>query len=277
MIAHNLGNYDITNLGALLFAKNLKDFNLEKKAVRVTKYKGKSKLDTEIDQIGQYGYGSSFEKLMTYLDTLLPSNEVIGIALREEVKMYPSKAIRELVANAIIHQDLRDKTTFLSIEIYDNRIEINNPELPLIDTNRFIDENGTRNDLLANVMRRMGICEEKGSGIDKVIASCEAFHLPAPDFRKNQNQTIVILYAHENLNQMDKEAKIRATYQHCCLMYVMKEKMTNQTLRERFKIEESNYPMASRLIKNAIDIGLIKVANAENTSKKNIYYLPFWA
>jgi predicted HTH transcriptional regulator len=40
---------------------------------------------------------------MKYID-ILPGNEVIGQALRETVT-YPEIAIRELVANALIHQD----------------------------------------------------------------------------------------------------------------------------------------------------------------------------
>jgi predicted HTH transcriptional regulator len=40
-----------------------------------------------------------------FIDGVLPMNEQIGQAFREEVRMYPAIAVRELVANAIIHQD----------------------------------------------------------------------------------------------------------------------------------------------------------------------------
>ncbi len=40
---------------------------------------------------------------------------------------------------------------------------------------------------------------------------------------------------------MEKEDKIRACYQHCCLKYVSRQYMMNQTLRERFRIPEKNY------------------------------------
>jgi predicted HTH transcriptional regulator len=76
---------------------------------------------------------------------------------------------------------------------------------------------------------------------------------------------------------MGRKDKIRATYQHCCLMYVTNQKMTNQTLRERFKIEEKNYSIASRIIKESISEELIKQEYPENNSRKYMSYIPFWA
>ena len=277
LVIRSNGHYHITNLGALLFAKDLRQFDMERKAPRVIKYKGKGKLHTEKDQIGIMGYASGFLRMINYISGLLPSNEVIETAIRQDLQMYPPLAVRELVANAIIHQDFREKGTYLTIEIYDDRIEISNPGLPTLDPIRFIDGYNARNTLLANIMRRMGFCEEKGSGIDKVVSLCEIFQLPAPDFRTSQNQTIVLLFAHQDLNQMDRKDKIRACYQHCCLMYVTNQKMTNQSLRERFKIEEHNYSIASRFIKETISEGLIKPENPDNNSRKYMSYIPYWA
>jgi len=67
------------------------------------------------------------------------------------------------------------------IEIYDNRIEISNPGKPIITPDRFIDEYQSRNEKLADLMRRLHICEEKGSGIDKALIEIEADKLPALD------------------------------------------------------------------------------------------------
>jgi len=277
LVVRSNGHYHITNLGALLFAKDFNNFDLTRKAPRVIKYKGKGKLHTEKDQIGQLGYGSGFQRLMNYISGLLPSNEVIELATRKELSMYPMLAIRELVANAIIHQDFREKGTFLTIEIYDDRIEISNSGMPTLEPIRFIDGYNARNMLLANAMRRMGFCEEKGSGVDKIVEQCEYYQLPAPDFRVNQNQTIAILYAHQDLDNMDRKDKIRATYQHCCLMYVTNQKMTNQTLRNRFKISEKNAAIVSRIIKDTLDEKLIKLENPESKARKFVKYLPYWA
>jgi ATP-dependent DNA helicase RecG len=277
-IAQANGHYNITNLGALLFAKNLGSFDhLARKAIRVIQYEGTGKLKTLKDQFGQKGYVVGFDGLLNYISGLLPSNEEIGKAFRREVRMYPEVAIRELVANAIIHQDFRESGISPMVEIYADRIEISNPGNPMVDTKRFIDEYQSRNELLASAMRRTGLCEEKGSGIDKVIAEIELFQLPAPDFQVKETHTKAVVYAPQQLTEMDRKDKTRACYQHCCLKFVTNKKMTNQTLRDRFKIEDKNYSAASRIIRDTIEEGLIKEQDPENKSKKHISYIPFWA
>lgn len=270
--------FDITNLGAILFAKRLDEFeNLGRKAVRVIIYEGKNKLKTKKEQLGQKGYASGFKGLVGYINDQLPTNEEIGKAFRKEVKMFPELAIRELVANAIIHQDFKEKGTAPMIEIFDDRVEITNPGKPLISTMRFVDHNPqSRNEKLAHFMRRLNICEERGSGIDKVISQCEYYQLPAPKFIEGKNYTRIILYSYKTLRQMDKEDKIRACYLHSCLKYVSGEHMTNQSLRERFGIEEKNYSIVSRIIAEGIKSGLVKDYDPENKSKKHAKYVPFW-
>ena len=138
-------------------------------------------------------------------------------------------------------------------------MEITNPGAPLIDTLRFIDEPPrSRNERLAALMRRMTICEERGSGIDKVIFHIEVFQLPAPDFRVSAESTIAVLYGPRKFVQMNREERIRACYQHACLQYVSGKHMTNASLRKRLGIKDSNYPIASKIIKYAFQSGLIK-------------------
>lgn len=278
LVNQTLTGYEITNLGALLFAKDLSKFeSLKRKSVRVIQYKGKSKMETTKDQEERYGYIVGFKSLIKYIMDILPSNEIIKEALRKEVTLYPELAIRELTANALIHQDFDISGTGPMIEIYSDRIEISNPGLPLIQVNRFIDEYQSRNEALASIMRRFGICEEKGSGLDKVVESIEMFQLPAYDIQIQEKHTKVILYSYVPFSKMEKGDRIRACYQHACLRYVMNEKMTNTSLRERFKISPNNSSMVSRVIRDTLDEKLIKEDNPDNTSKKLIKYIPIWA
>lgn len=277
LIAESEGFWNITNLGALLFAKDLRQFGaLSRKAPRVIVYKGANKLETVREQIGIKGYAVGFEGLLEYINSQLPANEVIGQALRAEIRMYPEVAIRELVANALVHQDLEDFGSFVMIEIYCDRIEITNPGIPLIPTDRFIDEYKSRNERLTDLMRRFRICEEKSSGIDKVVAFAEAFQLPAPDFRTGEQHTSVVLFAHKNFDDMDRKERVRACYQHACLLYVSNQKMTNQSLRERFKLPERKADLISRIISDAVNDGKIKIDDPENRSRRYAKYVPYW-
>ncbi|MCX6351381.1 MAG: putative DNA binding domain-containing protein [Bacteroidetes bacterium] len=274
---HHSG-YAITNLGALLFAKNLDEFDLLAfMAPRVIQYEGKDKLKTLRDQDGKFGYALGFDRLIKYINALLPSNEVIGLAFRETKLMYPEIAIRELVANALVHQDFYEKGSSPLIEIYSDRIEITNPGVPLISPNRFIDEYKSRNELIASVMRRLGICEKKGSGIDKVVFNIELYQLPAYDVQIQERHTKVILYSYQRFADMDKKDRIRACYQHACLKFITNTKMTNTSLRERFNIAGENAAMVSRIIKDTYEAGLIKEEDPENTSRKFVKYIPSWA
>ncbi|MEY5015184.1 MAG: hypothetical protein RIS92_1542 [Verrucomicrobiota bacterium] len=278
LIERTGGAWTITNLGAILFAKKLESFDrLARKAPRVIVYEGTNKLKTKLDKPGTKGYAVGFQGLVEFINGLVPSNEVIEQALRREVKMFPEIAVRELVANALIHQDFTEMGMSVMVEIYNDRMEISNPGKPFISPDRFIDEYQSRNEQLADLMRRLGICEEKGSGVDKVIQAAESFQLPAPDFRVGEKRTSVVLFGHRDFEHMDRNDRIRATYQHCCLRYVMNEKMTNQSLRERFRLSEKKTESASRAIRDAVEADKIKLADPEQTSLRYRNYVPFWA
>lgn len=271
--------FDITNLGAILFARNLAEFpRLARKALRVIIYRGTNRVETIKEQPGGKGYAIGFEGAVKYINDQLPQNEQIGQALRHEVRMYPELAIRELVANALIHQDFSVTGAGPMVEIFSDRMEISNPGVPLIDPLRFIDEPPrSRNETLAALMRRLSICEERGSGIDKVITQVELFQLPPPDFRVTQTSTIAVLLGPRDFSKMDRTERIRACYQHACLWFVSGKRMTNASLRQRLGIKDSNYPVASRVIRDTVEVGWIKPHSGGSESKKDASYVPFWA
>ena len=272
IIKRSINKYDITNLGAILFANNLDNFDkLSRKEVRIIFYKDKDKTKTIKEYPLKRGYANGFQELFQYIKQQLPMSEEIKKALRKDVKMYPDIVIRELVPNALIHQDFGKDGTSPMVEIFEDRIEISNAGEPLIDVLRFIDHAPvSRNEKLAAFMRRLNICEERRSGIDKVILAIEFFQLPAPNFLANENFTKVIVYSSKKLKQMDKEDKIRACYQHCAIKYVTNDLMTNESLRNRLNISKKNYPIASKIISNSIKKGLIK-------PQRGSKYVPFWA
>ncbi len=128
------GGWDVTNLGAILFAKKLNDFpTVRRKAVRVIQYRGTGRTETYKEQQGNKGYGSGFSGLIGYINDVLPSNEVIEGAFRKTIPVFPELAVRELVANALIHQDLFATGSGPIVEIFENRMEITNPGEPLVD------------------------------------------------------------------------------------------------------------------------------------------------
>jgi ATP-dependent DNA helicase RecG len=276
--SHRGEKYSIRRIGALLLAQRMDQFpELARKAPRVVVYHGDSKLQTKLDRVGVKGYAVGFQGLVGFVMAQLPQNEVIKGALRTNVKLVPDVTIRELIANAMVHQDLRLTGMSIMIEVYENRAEISSPGEPVLPVERFIDGYQSRNERLASLMRRLRICEEKSSGIDKVIHAAEFYQLPAPDFRSSQQRTIVTLFGPKAFDDMDREERIRACYQHCALKFVMSERMTNQSLRERFNLPESKAAIVSQVIALAMQADVIKLDQKVGASRKFARYLPFWA
>jgi len=269
--------WKITNLGALLFARDLTRFKgLESKTLRIILYTGKSRIEAHPELNFKEGYACGFEHFIQFIMERT-SFEVIEKAFREVKETYPKRAVREFLVNALIHQNLWQNGMYVMVEIFSDRIEITNPGTPLVDVNRFIDTPPkSRNEKIAILMRLFEICEQRGSGIDRAIKAIEEAYLPAPEFIKGDDYTKVFIYPKKTFAQQSKEDRKRSCYQHCCLKYMEREKMTNQSFRERMGIEEKNYSMVSRIIKETINSGLIKEYSSDNKSKKFTSYIPYW-
>ena len=271
------GLYAITNLGAILFAKKLSYFHrLERKSIRVVQYQDNNRLNMLKEYLSDSGYVVGLKELLGYIEALLPSKEVITGAMRETETAYPSIALREAIANALIHQDFSITGTGVTIEIFNNRIEITNPGIPLVDVARIIDNPPkSRNEKLASLMRRLKMCEELGTGWDKIIISCELFKLPAPHIDIYEENTKVTLFSQIDFFDLSPKDKLLACYMHACIKYIQGEFLTNSSLRERFGLEEKSSASISRLIKDACNSNMIK--KLEDTAPRHTKYVPIWA
>jgi ATP-dependent DNA helicase RecG len=103
------------------------------------------------------------------------------------------------------------------------------------------------------------------------------YQLPAPVFRAGFRRTEAILYGPKPFEEMDREARVRACYQHCALQYVLHRQMTNQSLRERFKLPERKSAAVTRVIAATVEHGLVKLDEEAGTSRKHARYRPGWA
>ena len=130
--------------------------------------------------------------------------------------------------------------------------------------------------MLAALMRRLGICEERGSGVDKIVFQTEAVQLPAPSFERPPGSTRAVLFAHKPYSSMSRVERVRACYLHACLRYVQSDTMTDSTLRECFGIEPRNSAIASRIIRDTIAEGLVEPYDPDQGTK-HARYVPFWA
>lgn len=273
------GQYAVTNLGALLFAANMDDFEtVSRKAIRIIRYSGKDRIAATRSKIFLRGY-ADIDGVMDYIQALLPGQEVIDKGLRVTMNGYPELAIRELVGNMLIHQDLTIRGGGPLVEVFDDRVEFSNPGASLIQVPRLVnDPPQSRNPRLAKLARRLHICEEAGSGWDKIIRSCELMQLPAPEIQESRGDAPsmrVRLMQRRPYRDLTVDERLQACYWHACLQYANGNVLTNASLRERFGLSTSSSSQISRLIADAISDRLIRPVDADAANKK-MRYIPAW-
>lgn len=274
------GKWNILNLGAILFASDMEKFdtNIQKKAVRVTRYNGLNRVDGSFcRRFSSKGYASDFLELLEFLNGQIPQTEKVDEPPCEPRSFFPPIAIRELVANALVHQDMTITGDGPRIDVFNDRIEITNPGGSLISPNRMIDQPPqTRNNALVSLMRRMGMCEDEGSGMDKVFSKFEEYNLPAPQLLASQHSMGITARGPCNFDQMTNEERINTCYWHCVLKYeIDREVMHKSSLYERFCIDSNaEKRRVDTVIRNAVKLKLIRQA-IEGNRKSG--YKPYWA
>ncbi|MDX2263422.1 MAG: ATP-binding protein [Hyphomicrobiales bacterium] len=253
--------WNVTNKCAVLFARRLSDFqSLERRQIRLIQYGDEGRVNAIKELPIPAGYALSFESLIDAVVAMV-SREDIG-TLRLKRELVPRVAIREAVANAMIHQDMLITASVPMVEVFPNRVEIRNPGEPLIETARFINAPPqSRNEDIASLMRRMDICEERGSGIDRIVSIAEENNLPPPEFSRQDGMTRVVLYGPQPVTAWAKSDLVRACFQHACLLVQNGKRATNASLRARLMLEDTQSAQVSRIFKDALKEGCIKLAD----------------
>lgn len=275
VMASDSGGWDVSGLGALVLADRLDEFStVRRKAVRFVHYATDVRGPATDATTGRYGYAVGFSGLLKHLQSQLPRREVMD-PHRRVVEAYPAVAVRELIANALIHQDFHISGAGPLIELFPDRLEISNPGQPLMEVDRLLDAPPrSRNEALAGFMRRVGICEERGSGVDQAILQAEVEQLPTPDFRTSGDSTIAVLYGPRSTDSMTREERIRAVYWHACLKFVTQQPVTNSTIRVRFALNDAS--KASRMLAEAVEANMLAPKDP-NAGRRYMQYLPYWA
>ncbi|MFR2503455.1 MAG: ATP-binding protein [Coprobacillus cateniformis] len=163
------------------------------------------------------------------------------------------------------------------MEIFYTKVEASSPGNLLVDVNRIIDTAPhSRNENMASFLRIVDICEERGSGFDRMEEGMSELRIPAPKVETAEDFCRTKLYWYQSLNSWSKEDKIRTCYLATCYYYVNETEVSNAVLRERFGVDAKNMAIISRIIKATIDAVFIKLAD-KNAALKNRRYVPYWA
>ncbi|WP_460797786.1 ATP-binding protein [Microbacterium sp. GXF0217] len=269
--------YSVTATGALFLANDLADFDLQWRRIRLIRYAATDRVNAVFEHLEVRGYGLCFEEVLDLVRAHIPVVEVIESGLRETRPIYPGTAIREFLANALVHQDLDERGVQITIEIFEDRIEIRNPGKPLIDVRRFVDDTRARNPELAEIMRLANICEIRGSGVDRALLAIEDLTRPAPDFNAGDSATTIVLHKERSFDEMNIDERVWAAFLHASVRYAASDSLTNSSLRRRFGLPDSKATVVSQAIAAAVELQILKLDPRSGSSRRHARYLPFFA
>ena len=270
--------WNITNMGVMLLAKDISQISgLEGKTIRLIHYKGKGRTERIKEHEEKRGYALGTSEIINLINKMVPDREEMNGGKSRLEPKFPELPVRELIVNALIHQDFSDNTRRIRIEIFEDRMEITNPGKPLVDVQRFLDAPPqSRNPKITRFMHRVGLSEDLGSGIDKVVKISENKLLPPPLWEEYKGSVRVTLFSSTDYRFISKQDRLRGCYLHSCLKYIEKEPMTNSSLRERFGLGKEKSSQISRLISEALREEIIKPFGS-GKRRRDAKYLPWWA
>lgn len=272
------GKYGLNRMGALLLAKSISacSKDLRSKRVRIIKYRSNAKKKVSLDQDWDKGYAVGFADLVNLVFSQMENRQVFeNGTIRRDQDFVPKIALRELIANAIIHQDFENDRQPV-VEIFDNRVVIINPGMPLLDEGDMILRHQARNTKVVDAMRLFGICEKRSSGIDNVIMALEEEGHAPVEYRmsKSVGETEAYLRGVKSYEDLRRELRELACRQHCALRYVQDNYMTNESLRKRFGLDEDKTNEISKLLQRMVGKGHIKLLASDSNSKQCASYVP---
>lgn len=124
----------------------------------------------------------------------------IGRVYRTEHRSFPRAAVREAVINAVAHADYALRGAPIRLAVYDDRLEIENPGLlpfglTVDDLKRGVSK--LRNRVIGRVFNELGLVEQWGSGVQRMIAACTEAGLPPPHFEELAARFRVTIYSEQ--------------------------------------------------------------------------------
>ena len=204
------GNKEFPSFGGIiLFGINrLKLF--PEAIIRCVRFAGNER-DSIIDQANIEIYlPFAIEEAIKFIQRNTHLRSEIKSLSRKDIPQYPLIAIREALINAVVHADYAVKGVFISVAIFDERIEITNPgSLPFGFTldKALAGASRIRNRVIAKVFYHLKWIEQWGRGLQLIVKECIKNGLAQPKFEELNNQFRVTLYSNKHATKHATQKK----------------------------------------------------------------------
>ncbi|MBR0488409.1 putative DNA binding domain-containing protein [Candidatus Saccharibacteria bacterium] len=205
----------VTLFGLLAFSagRELQDIISPTVNIAVTVYPGTQKVN-DLDPSETYIDNKEFNgpvimqyrNAYSYIKQRIPTRGIVQDGIRRDIMSIPEIAIRESLANAIVHRDYSTYASRIQVDIFSDRIEITNPGNSLVPIAELDSAPSTsRNPILMNYMKEYGITDQKGRGIRTIYSALNERDLIAPKFYDNGRSFKVILFSESLFSAEDRE------------------------------------------------------------------------
>jgi predicted HTH transcriptional regulator len=189
-------------------------------------------------------------------------------ARHAEAWEFPLTALREAIINALVHADYAQRGSPLRVAIFSNRIEIDNPGglppgLTLEEIHRGVSK--LRNRVIGRVFHELGLIEQWGSGIQRMIGACIQAGLPEPIFEEIGSGFRVTLLSQAQVQpQLD-------TIDQTILNYIRKSKEASTS---RIAAHIGRTPRTARTrLNHLVDLGLLVPVSSDPRDPRKVFRL----
>jgi predicted HTH transcriptional regulator len=127
----------------------------------------------------------AIEQAVGFVERTTRLGMTVGRVRRRDLPAVPPAALREALVNAVAHADYAQRGAPIRVAVFDDRLEVENPGilLPGLTLDDLRDGvSRVRNRVIARVFKELGLVEQWGTGVQRMIAACAAAGLPAPEF-----------------------------------------------------------------------------------------------
>ena len=209
-------NVHVTLFGLLAFSNSygLQELTAPTVNIAITHYAGHTKINpndiAEVSLDDKEFNGnivSQFENALQFILTKLPVRSRVSTGgKRQSYLAIPELAIRETLANALVHRDYSTYRSRVQVDVYADRIEFANPGRSLVPLDKLQEAHPqTRNPLLMSYLRDLQITEHRGRGIKTIINSLKEVGLAEPLFEHKHDWFVTTLYSSAFIQRKDQD------------------------------------------------------------------------
>ncbi len=283
------GILHFTKAGMLLFGKNPSVY-LPSARVRVLKFEGVDfKVGVDMNIVKDRTFDSclykSIEQAKEFINSQLREfTHLNSDGFFETVSEYPEFAWYEGLVNAITHRDYSNSGEYITIKLFDDRLEILSPGklggFVTLDTMR--NKRYSRNPQIARVLNELGIVRELNEGVKRIYSEMQSFFLNDPVYSEpDMNSVLLMLENNVVMRSKRKEEnmlKSDAILEKWDSLNYLEQKVLTTiydkgeiTSEETAEIIDRGKTTAIKMLNKLIDMKLIVWVGTSKSDRKSKY------